>query len=172
MISEATSSSSRRPCIRAEIRARLPLSQSCSLLAKVVSRRLTIIVLMLSWRTWISPAASTSTFRLRSPRVTAVATAAIARTCRVRFPAISFTDSVRSRHVPSTSRTRAWPPRMPSVPTSRATRVTWSAKDDSWSTIVLIVVFSSRISPRASMSIFLVMSPLAMAVVTMAICRT
>ncbi len=172
MISEATSVRSRRPCMRPEIRARLPLSQSCSLLARVVSRRLVIIVLMLSWSAWISPAASTSIFSWRSPRVTAVATAAMARTWRVRFCAISFTDSVRSRQVPSTSRTRAWPPSWPSVPTSRATRVTCSAKEESWSTMVLMVVFSSRISPRASMSIFLVRSPLAMAVVTIAMLRT
>jgi hypothetical protein len=46
MISEATSSRSRRPCISAEMRARLPFSQSCSLLAMVVSRRLAIILLM------------------------------------------------------------------------------------------------------------------------------
>ncbi|CAM5321182.1 hypothetical protein SGLAM104S_08431 [Streptomyces glaucescens] len=58
------------------------------------------------------------------------------------------------------------------MPTSRATRVTSSAKDDSSSTIVLMVVFSSRISPRASMSIFLVRSPFAIAVVTMAMLRT
>jgi hypothetical protein len=120
----------------------------------------------------ISPAASTSIFTPRSPRVTAVATLEIARTWPVRFPAISFTDSVRSRQVPSTARTRAWPPRMPSVPTSRATRVTSSAKLDSWSTIVLTVFLSSWISPRASMSIFRVRSPLAMAVVTVAIWRT
>ena len=44
-------------------------------------------------------------------------------------------------------RTCAWPPSLPSVPTSRATRVTSSANDDSWSTIVLTVIFSSRISP-------------------------
>ena len=42
----------------------------------------------------------------------------------------------------------AWPPSRPSVPTSRATRVTSSANDDSWSTIVLTVFFSSSISPR------------------------
>ena len=40
------------------------------------------------------------------------------------------------------------------MPTSRATRVTSSANDDSWSTIVLTVDFSSRISPRASTVIF------------------
>src|SRR5688572_14550814 len=33
-----------------------------------------------------------------------------------------FTLSVRSRHVPLTPCTLAWPPIMPSVPTSRATR--------------------------------------------------
>ena len=58
------------------------------------------------------------------------------------------------------------------MPTSRATRVTSAAKEDSWSTIVLMVVFSSRISPRASTSIFLVRSPLATAVVTWAMLRT
>jgi len=110
--------------------------------------------------------------RLRSPLVTAVATWAMARTCRVRFPASSFTDSVRSCQVPATPGTRAWPPRRPSVPTSRATRVTSSANADSWSTMVLMVVFSSRISPRASTSIFLDRSPLATAVVTWAMLRT
>jgi hypothetical protein len=46
MMSDATSCRSRRPCIRPEMRARLPLSQSCSSLAIVVSRRFAIIVLM------------------------------------------------------------------------------------------------------------------------------
>src|SRR4029077_5604002 len=69
-------------------------------------------------------------------------------------------------------RTTACPPRFPSVPTSRATRVTSSANADSWSTIVLRVVLSSRISPRASTSIFWVRSPLATAVATCAMFRT
>ena len=69
------------------------------------------------------------------------------RTWLVRLDAIEFTESVRSRQVPATPGTRAWPPSMPSVPTSRATRVTSSANDDSWSTIVLTVLLSSRISP-------------------------
>ena len=43
---------------------------------------------------------------------------------------------------------------------------------DSCPTIVLMVVFSSRISLRASTSIFLDRSPRATAVVTWAICRT
>ena len=78
----------------------------------------------------------------RSPFATAVVTSAIARTWLVRLAASRFTLSVSPRQVPETPSTWAWPPRMPSVPTSRATRVTSSAKDESWSTIVLIVVAS------------------------------
>ena len=69
------------------------------------------------------------------------------RTWSVRFDAMPFTDSVRSRHVPDTPFTSAWPPSLPSVPTSRATRVTSSANDESWSTIVLTVVPMRRNSP-------------------------
>ncbi len=58
------------------------------------------------------------------------------------------------------------------MPTSRATRVTSSAKADSWSTMVFMVSFSSRISPWASTVIFLLRSPLATAVVTWAMLRT
>ena len=68
---------------------------------------------------------------------------------------MKFTLSVRSFHVPLTPFTRAWPPSLPSVPTSRATRVTSSANEESWSTIVLIVFLSSRISPLTSTVIFL-----------------
>ena len=57
---------------------------------------------------------------------------------------MKFTESVRSFQVPATSRTSAWPPSLPSVPTSRATRVTSAANERSWSTIVLTVSFSSR----------------------------
>ena len=60
---------------------------------------------------------------------------------------MKFTFSVRSRHVPDTPRTWAWPPSLPSVPTSRATRVTSSAKLESWSTIVFTVVPMRRNSP-------------------------
>ena len=49
--------------------------------------------------------------------------------------------------MPADPLTCAWPPSLPSVPTSRATRVTSEANPLSWSTIVLIVFFSSRISP-------------------------
>ena len=104
--------------------------------------------------------------------MTAVDTSAIARTWVVRFDASWLTFSVSPRHVPDTPSTSAWPPSLPSVPTSRATRVTSSANDDSWSTIVLIVSFSSRISPLASTVIFCDRSPLATAVVTWAMLRT
>ncbi len=90
----------------------------------------------------ISPRASTSIFWDRSPWATAVVTWAMLRTWEVRFPAIELTESVSSFQVPETPSTRAWPPSRPSVPTSRAIRVTWSANDDSWSTIVLTVFFN------------------------------
>jgi hypothetical protein len=86
--------------------------------------------------------------------------------------AIEFTLSVRSFHTPATPVTWAWPPKVPSVPTSRATRVTSEAKELSWSTIVLTVFLSSRISPCTSTVIFLLSSPRATAVVTSAMFRT
>ena len=58
------------------------------------------------------------------------------------------------------------------MPTSRATRVTSDAKALSWSTIVLIVFFSSRISPFTSTVILRDRSPRATAVVTSAMLRT
>ncbi len=85
---------------------------------------------------------------------------------------MEFTLSVRSFHVPATPRTSAWPPSLPSEPTSRATRVTSDANDRSWSTIVLMVFLSSRISPRTSTVIFFERSPVATAVVTSAMLRT
>ena len=44
---------------------------------------------------------------------------------------MKFTESVRSFHVPATPFTSAWPPSLPSVPTSRATRVTSEANERS-----------------------------------------
>ena len=67
---------------------------------------------------------------------------------------------------------RAWPPSRPSTPTSRATRVTSSANDESWSTIVLIVSASSATSPFACTVILRLRSPRATAVVTSAMLRT
>ena len=49
------------------------------------------------------------------------------RTWPVRLLAMELTESVRSFHVPATPGTCAWPPSLPSVPTSRATRVTSDA---------------------------------------------
>ena len=76
----------------------------------------------------ISPFTSTVIFDERSPFAIAVATSAMLRTCPVRFEAIEFTESVKSFHVPPTPGTIAWPPSLPSVPTSRATRVTSEEK--------------------------------------------
>ena len=74
--------------------------------------------------------------------------------------------------MPATPGTAAWPPSLPSVPTSRATRVTSEEKPLSWSTIVLMVSFSSRISPFTSTVILRERSPRATAVVTAAMLRT
>jgi len=138
----------------------------------VVSRSERTIALTLSLSSATSPWASTEIDRVRSPVATALVTSAIARTWRVRLPASSLTFSVNRFQVPETPSTSACPPRRPSLPTSRATRVTSAANDESWSTMVLMVVFSSRISPRASTSIFFDRSPLATAVVTCAMLRT
>jgi len=86
------------------------------------------MVLSLSLSSDSSPSASTWIDRVRSPLVTAVATSAMARTWAVRLVAIELTLSVRSFQVPATPGTWAWPPSLPSVPTSRATRVTSPAK--------------------------------------------
>ncbi len=85
---------------------------------------------------------------------------------------MKLTFSVRSFHTPEMPRTWARPPSRPSVPTSRATRVTSPANADSWSTIVFTVLLSCRISPRASTVIFWPRSPVATAVVTWAMLRT
>jgi hypothetical protein len=65
--------------------------------------------------------------RARSPCVTAVATSAMRRTCVVRLAASSFDVFVSPFHVPAAPGTLAWPPSLPSTPTSRATVVTCSA---------------------------------------------
>ena len=85
---------------------------------------------------------------------------------------MELTESVRSFQVPATPGTMAWPPSLPSVPTSRATRVTSEAKERSWSTIMFMASLSWRISPRESTVIFLERSPLATAMVTSAMLRT
>ena len=87
------------------------------------------MVLMVFFSSRISPRTSTVIFFDRSPLATAVVTAAMLRTWPVRFEAMKFTLSVRSFQVPATPRTSACPPSFPSVPTSRATRVTSDAKE-------------------------------------------
>ena len=96
----------------------------------------------------------------------AVATSAVLRTWAVRLPAIELTLSVRSFQVPATPCTCAWPPNLPSVPTSRATRVTSEANERNWSTMVLITSLICRISPFTSTVIFCPRSPWAIAVAT------
>src|SRR6185437_11527420 len=106
------------------------------------------MVLMVSFSSRISPFTSTVILRDKSPRATAVVTSAMLRTWPVKLPAIVLTESVRSFQVPATPGTLAWPPSLPSEPTSRATRVTSPAKAFNWSTMVLMVSFSRRISPH------------------------
>ena len=81
--------------------ARFVFSQSCSVFFWVVSLRLRIISLMLSFSAATSPWASTAIERVRSPLVTAVATSAMARTWVVRLAASWLTFSVRSFQVPA-----------------------------------------------------------------------
>ncbi|MNF71883.1 hypothetical protein D3C84_538420 [compost metagenome] len=138
--------------------------------AKVESWSTIVLMVSLSWR--ISPFASAVILRDRSPLATAVVTSAMLRTWVVRLAAMPLTELVKSFQVPDTPVTSACPPSLPSVPTSSATRVTSEAKLESWSTIVLMVFFSSRISPLASTVIFLPRSPRATAVVTWARLRT
>ena len=138
--------------------------------AKVLSW--STMVLMVFFSSRISPATSTVIFFDRSPMATAVVTSAMLRTWAVRLPAMEFTESVSVFQVPATPGTSAWPPSLPSVPTSRATRVTSAANERSWSTMVLMVAFSSRISPLTSTVIFLDRSPAATALVTSAMLRT
>ncbi len=78
----------------------------------------------------------------RSPLATAVVTSAMLRTWLVRFEAMKLTLLVRSSQTPATPFTCAWPPSLPSVPTSRATRVTSDANELRRSTIVLMVFLS------------------------------
>ncbi len=83
---------------------------------------------MVSFSSSTSPRTSTAIFFDRSPLAIAVDTSAMLRTWVVRLLAMELTLSVRSFQVPATPRTSAWPPSLPSVPTSRATRVTSEAK--------------------------------------------
>ena len=138
--------------------------------ANALSWSTSVLIVLFSSR--ISPRTSMVIFFERSPRATAVVTSAMFRTWPVRFAAIEFTLSVRSFQTPAIPFTWAWPPSLPSVPTSRATRETSEANALSWSTMVLNVFFRARISPFTSTVIFLERSPFATAVVTSAMFRT
>ena len=150
----------------------VPTSRATRVTSPAKALSWSTIVLMVSFSSRISPRTSTVIFFDRSPPATAVVTSAMLRTWAVRFDAIEFTESVRSFQVPATPSTLAWPPSRPSVPTSRATRVTSPAKALSWSTIVLMVSLSCRISPDTFTVIFFDRSPPAMAVATSAMLRT
>ena len=150
----------------------VPTSRATRVTSQAKALSWSTIVLMVFFSSRISPFTSTVILRDRSPRATAVVTSAMLRTWRSGCAAMELTLSVRSFQVPATPGTCAWPPSLPSVPTSRATRVTSAAKRLSWSTIVLMVSFSSRISPRTSTVILRDRSPLATAVVTSAMLRT
>ena len=111
----------------------VPTSRATRVTSDANDRSWSTIVLMASFSCRISPRTSTVIFLERSPLATAIVTSAMLRTCAVRLPAIWFTDSVRSFHTPDTPFTCAWPPSLPSVPTSRATRVTSEVNTESWS---------------------------------------
>ena len=128
--------------------------------------------LMVFFNARISPRTSTVIFLERSPLATAVVTSAMLRTWLVRLLAMELTLSVSSFQIPDTFFTSACTPRVPSVPTRRATRVSSAAKWFSLSTVALMVFLSARISPLTSTVILRDRSPSAMAVITSAMLRT
>ena len=107
----------------------VPTSRATRVTSPAKALSWSTIVLMVSLSSRISPFTSTVILRDKSPRATAVVTSAMLRTCAVRFPAMALTESVRSFQVPATPGTTACPPSFPSVPTSRATRVTSEANE-------------------------------------------
>ena len=104
-----------------------------------------VLMASFSWR--ISPRTSTVILRDRSPLATAMVTSAMLRTWAVRLLAMRLTLSVRSFHTPLTPPTCAWPPSLPSVPTSRATRVTSAVNTPSCWIMVLTMLAERRNSP-------------------------
>ncbi len=106
----------------------VPTSRATRVTSEANELSWSTIVLMVFLSCRISPRTSTVMVLDRSPLATAVVTSAMFRTWLVRFDAIELTLSVRSFQVPPTPSTTAWPPSLPSVPTSRATRVTSLAK--------------------------------------------
>ena len=133
----------------------MPTSRATRVTSAANERSWSTIVLMVFFSSRISPFTSTVIFCDRSPAATAVVTSAMFRTCdgEVAGHEVHRVGQVLPRaghalHVGLAAE-------LPSVPTSRATRVTSAANDRSWSTIVLTVFFSSRISPFTSTVIFL-----------------
>ena len=120
----------------------MPTSRATRVTSEAKALSWSTIVLMVFLSSRISPFTSTVILRDRSPRATAVVTSAMLRTCVVRLAASRLTLSVKSFQVPATPGTTAWPPSRPSVPTSRATRVTSAANERSCSTIVFSVSLS------------------------------
>ena len=124
----------------------MPTSRATRVTSPANADSVSTIPLMVSASVATSPLASTEIFWLRSPRATAVVTWAMLRTWLVRLPAMPLTESVRSFQVPATAGTWAWPPSLPSMPTSRATRVTSEVNTDSCSFIPLKTAAISFIS--------------------------
>ncbi len=102
---------------------------------------------MASFNCSISPRTSTVILRERSPLATAMVTSEMLRTWAVRWLAMEFTLSVKSFHTPETSGTSAWPPSLPSEPTSRATRVASEVNTRICSIMVLTMRAERRNSP-------------------------
>ena len=124
-------------------------------------------MLMVFFSSRISPLASTVIFCDRSPLATAVVTFGDVTHLggQVGREAVDVVGQVLPGAAHALARS-AWPPSLPSVPTSFATRVTSAAKEFSWSTILLMTSLIWRISPLTSTVIFCVRSPLAIAVAT------
>jgi hypothetical protein len=122
------------------------LSQSCSVFFCVVSLRLRIISLMVSFNAATSPCAFTVMERVKSPCVTAVATSAMARTLGREVGASWFTFSVRPFHVPAAP--APWPGRRACLPphfTRHGRHLV--AKVASVSVMLLMVSARAAISP-------------------------
>ena len=155
-------------------RPSVPTSRTTRVTSEANERNWSTIVLVASFNCRISPRTSTVIFLDKSPLATPMVTSAMLRTCAVRLPAIWLTESVSSFHTPDTPLTRAWPPSLPSVPTSRATRVTSDVKTESCSIIVFTSLAERRNSPLSarpstSRSIDCPRSPLATAPMVRAI---
>ena len=149
-------------------RPSVPTSRATRVTSPENERNWSTSVLIASLSCNVSPRTSTVILRDRSPLATEMATSTRLRTCAVRLPAIWFTDSVRSFQTPDTPLTWAWPPSLPSVPTSRATRVTSEVKTESWSIILLTNRAERKNSPSSgrpstSSAISCARSPLATA---------